>query len=27
MQFGVGGYRRLHNEAFHRDRVLTTLVF
>jgi hypothetical protein len=27
VQFGVGGYRRLHNEAFHRDRVLTTLVF
>eukprot|EP01048_Picozoa_sp_COSAG05_P006242 COSAG05_NODE_396_length_10336_cov_233.199863_11_plen_210_part_00 len=27
IEFSTGGYRRLHNEAFHRDRVLATLVF
>ena len=27
VEFGEGGFRRLHNEAFHRDRVMATLVF
>ena len=27
IHFSEGGFRRLHNEAFHRDRVLTSLIF
>lgn len=27
VQYGAGGYRRAHNEAFQRDYVLTSLVF